>query len=213
MESNLYERASQGDAEAQYELGNKYYYEEDEGEEAVEWYRKAAEQGNTDAMLCLGLCYAQGKGVPQDLAEAVRLYRKAAEYGNATAQFCFGNCYLYGTGVPNDYEEAVSWFRKAAKQDYGGAQYNLGVCYNNGIGVLQDSDKANYWFRKAEENGAQLSHEDFCHHSKFDIYPYFPETSGTFVISEKFATYLKVSIVVVALIILYIYLEQRFNAF
>ncbi len=185
MESNLYERASQGDAEAQYELGNKYYYEEDESEEAAMWYRKSAEQGNTEAMLCLGLCYAQGMGVPQDLAEAVRLYRKAAEYGDAKAQLTLGNYYLWGdAGVPKDSEKAVYWYRNAAKQGYGYAQHNLGVCYDKGEGVPQDYDKANYWFRKSEENGDQFSREDFIYLPKFDIRP--PETSETSGVGKEF---------------------------
>jgi TPR repeat protein len=52
----------------------------------VRWFRKAAEQGHTDAQNNLGGMYAEGRGVPQDDAEAVRWFRKAAEQGHTDAQ-------------------------------------------------------------------------------------------------------------------------------
>ena len=52
-------------------------------EEAVRWYRAAAEQGLPRAQCNLAWCYEYGKGVPQDLGESYRLYRKAAEQGDA----------------------------------------------------------------------------------------------------------------------------------
>jgi len=54
--------------------------------EAVEWYRKAAEQGNANAQLNMGLCYETGRGVQQDYAKAAEWYRKAADQGFALAQ-------------------------------------------------------------------------------------------------------------------------------
>ena len=38
--------------------------------EAVQWYRKAAEQGDATAQLSLGLMYGMGQGVPRDLTQA-----------------------------------------------------------------------------------------------------------------------------------------------
>ena len=77
--------------------------------EAVKWYRKAAEQGDADAQVFLGLMYRNGKGVQQDYAEAVKWVRKAAEQGNAEAQFNLGVIVMYrsGKGVQQDYAEAV----------------------------------------------------------------------------------------------------------
>lgn len=53
--------------------------------EAVEWCRKAAEQGNVDAQYKLGVMYGSGKGVPQHFAEALKWYQLAAEQGNEYA--------------------------------------------------------------------------------------------------------------------------------
>jgi hypothetical protein len=54
--------------------------------EAVERYRKAAEQGDAKAQNNLGAMYGKGKGVPQDDAEAVKWFRLAAEQGLAAAK-------------------------------------------------------------------------------------------------------------------------------
>ena len=68
--------------------------------QAYEATRHAAEQGDADAQLDLGVRYATGEGVPQDDAEAVRWFRLAAEQGDARAQFNLGVRYDTGRGVP-----------------------------------------------------------------------------------------------------------------
>ena len=64
-------KAQQGDAEAQFHLGVKY----DGGfwrrpQEAVRWYRLAANQGHARAQANLGLMLGAGRGVPRDYVEA-----------------------------------------------------------------------------------------------------------------------------------------------
>ncbi|WP_295388321.1 tetratricopeptide repeat protein, partial [Thiolapillus sp.] len=71
---------------------------------------------------CLGVMYAEGQGVRQDLKEAVKWYRRAAEQGYALAQYNLGVIYNNGQGVQQDKKEAVKWFRKAAEQGYASAQ-------------------------------------------------------------------------------------------
>lgn len=85
-------------------------------DEVLGWYGNAAEQGDTDAQVWLGYCYAQGKGVPIDDSEALKWYRKAAESGSAEAQFHLGDRYQHGKGVAQSYAEAVKWYRKSAAQ-------------------------------------------------------------------------------------------------
>jgi len=82
--------------------------------EAVKWYRKAAEQGNSTGQFLLGGMYTQGKGVSQDYSEAVKWYRKAAEQGNADAQGHLGASYTLGEGVLQDTITAHMWFNIAA---------------------------------------------------------------------------------------------------
>ena len=91
-------------------------------EEAVRWYRKAAEQGFALAQSNLGNAYRKGEGVAKDPFEAVRWYRKAAEQGLAQAQFNLGSSYYNGEGVAKDLAEAVRWYRKAAELGHPNAQ-------------------------------------------------------------------------------------------
>ena len=111
--------AEQGDATAQYNLGNMY----DSGRvvpendaEAVRWYRLAAEQGDAAAQNNLGFMYARGEGVPEDDVEAVKWYRLAAEQGDATAQTNLGVMYAIGAGLRQNNVRAYAWFSVAAAQ-------------------------------------------------------------------------------------------------
>ena len=69
-------KAEQGDADAQFALGEYYYRGAEDGvqdyEQAVYWYRKAAEQGYADAQYKLGYCYdEEGDALPEDYEQAV----------------------------------------------------------------------------------------------------------------------------------------------
>ena len=55
-------------------------------EEAIKWWRKAADQGDANAQFNLGWAYSNGEGVAKDSEEAAEWFRKAAEQGHAGAQ-------------------------------------------------------------------------------------------------------------------------------
>ena len=95
MSDNCYKQAFEGlrtlslDAEPTFGiedkcriLGHCYYYGngvEQSYEQAVRWYRKAAELGESTAMRNLGYCYSNGRGVERSQAEADKWYKKAKE--------------------------------------------------------------------------------------------------------------------------------------
>lgn len=84
--------------------------------QAVRWYRKAADAGNTMAMSNLGFMFHNGHGVRKDDVQAVRWLRKAADTGNTMAMVNLGLMYDQGLGgLPKDDMQAVSWYRKAAE--------------------------------------------------------------------------------------------------
>ena len=61
------------------------------------WWEKAAGEGDPMTMFKLGALYANGQGVPKDLAEALqKWYRLAADRGNANAQTQLGVMYANG---------------------------------------------------------------------------------------------------------------------
>lgn len=65
--------AGKGNIPAQVQVGLSYALA-DKYEEAIEWFRKAAASGSSDAYIYLGMCYEEGLGVERDLKEALRLY-------------------------------------------------------------------------------------------------------------------------------------------
>ena len=114
--------AEQGIAEAQYLLGEAYYYglggTEENFFKAVEWYTKAAEQGHPKAQNWLGVCYATGNGVRKDIFKAIEWWEKAAKQGVSAAQYFLGICYEEGEGVRRDIAKAKEWYGKACDNKF-----------------------------------------------------------------------------------------------
>lgn len=120
----------------------------------LEVVQAAAEAGNADAQVELGLRHAMGEGDgEQSYAEAVRWFREAAERNRVVAQYNLGVLYERGLGVEANPPEAVRWYRLAAAQGHPGAQYNLGVAFAEGRGVEQDYAAAAVLFRDAADAG------------------------------------------------------------
>ena len=87
-------------------------------QEALKWFKRAAEGGDPDAEVELGDHYQDGDGVEQDYALAAEWYRKAAEHvpnlgGAGQGRNNLGMLYLDGHGVPQDYVQAYKWFSLA----------------------------------------------------------------------------------------------------
>ncbi len=139
--------AEQGDAEAQWELGNCYFEGlgvEQSFDKAAEWYGKAAAQGHSTAEGDLDACFENGYMT----AEAKALLQ-AAEQGDAEAQYRLGERYLLGDGVAMNDEEAYKWFAQAAVQGHRQAQHDLAVHYE-----LNDKVEALKWWRMAADQGS-----------------------------------------------------------
>jgi len=141
LEAQYRPAAEQGDAEAQFRLGEMYFHKSGftkeervvKWTEAAKWFRKAADQGHAEAQFNMGRICWFGIGLPakdQDAAKAWYLraakqgdvrsmmalhwYHEVAELGYAEAQYKLGEQYAEGTGVPQDETEAMAWYLKAA---------------------------------------------------------------------------------------------------
>ena len=112
--------ANEGDVNAQCELASKYVSTR-KYEEAIKWWRKAAEQGHLKAQDLLSYHLAKGKMVQQDYAEAAKWNRIMSYQGYAAGMRRLGLAYEKGRGVPQSYEEAFVWF--TAQQTFGDATY------------------------------------------------------------------------------------------
>jgi TPR repeat protein len=117
--------AEQGIDFAQLILGYGYQHGvcvDQDYEEALFWYRKAANQGNDRAQSRLGDMYSAGLGVEQDYEEAAKWYRKSADQNYGGAQYALGAMYSKGLGVEQDHEKAVGLLSKAYEVGYSKAQ-------------------------------------------------------------------------------------------
>jgi len=124
-------KADYEDAEVQFHLGLKFASGKGAGldyVQAVEWYRKAAEQNHFLAQFNLGMMYAHGQGVARDTVQSRMWLGKAAQQGDAGAQFHLGdNCHRASfRQMPEDASEsrieAYKWYRLAAAQGYQGSE-------------------------------------------------------------------------------------------
>jgi TPR repeat protein len=120
-------------------------------DEAMSWFRKAADLGFPEAQYMLGSAYDgdYGKGVERDSVEAVRWYRLAADQGDADAQRALAANYLLGKGVAKDIPTGLGWYRKAAENGDIAAKIMLGGIYANSEFVPNDAAEAVVWFSSA----------------------------------------------------------------
>jgi TPR repeat protein len=117
--------------------------------EALRDWQLAAEAGDGQAALYIGLLNDLGRGVPQDVQAAQAWYKRAAALGNAVAMFNVG--VLYDSGISGTRNRAVAaeWYEKAAAQGMGRAAYALGLMYKAGDGVPPNRKRAAIYFRQA----------------------------------------------------------------
>jgi Flp pilus assembly protein TadD len=106
--AGLRTRAEQGEATAQYALGNRYYRGlgmATNWPEAFNWFSEAAGRGHTGAQLALGLCYLQGKGTAQSYEASIPWFRKVAVLSNQELRYYFELAYGEGFGAKRDLVE------------------------------------------------------------------------------------------------------------
>lgn len=153
----LMEAADAGDARAQYEVGWRNLGDGTEPspnpELALQYTRRAAEQGYQDAQFNLAWMYENGRAVPQDYATAMIWYQKLAEEGSAIGVRGVGWMKLNGWGAPQDYAGAEEMLRKASGMGDGNATAILAGMYENGNGVTRDLDEAVRLYRLALTQG------------------------------------------------------------
>jgi len=100
-----------GNAKAQSKVAGFYSTHQDL-EAALKWWRKAAEQADTDAQYRLAYHYDRLSDHDPDgkaAKEAAKWYGVLAAKGEAGAQDTLGEWYLMGKGVHRDYVEAYFW--------------------------------------------------------------------------------------------------------
>jgi uncharacterized protein len=85
-------------------------------DDAIKWFRKAAEKGTRWGQLNLGIRYLRGEGVPQDYTEAMKWFKEGSAQGDPLSQYYLGTLHEKGLGTVVDQVEAYKWYGLAANQ-------------------------------------------------------------------------------------------------
>ena len=123
---------------------------------AAELYQRAADRGQTRAMISLGNLYFKGRGVPYDPAQVAHWYGLASERGNPLAKVLLAECYRDGKGgVRRDPTMAFRLLNEAlaVAPDNANALGLLAGCYDNGNGTPPDPHRAVELYKKAADLG------------------------------------------------------------
>jgi len=147
--------AEAGNAIAQCDIALTY---EEQGDlkEAFQWYKKSAENGDSQAQCSLGTCYWQGHGVNISIDNAIKSYLTVVDNKNSTPtdiknSLCnLGQIYLQVQKQP---KKAFEYFQLATNYKCAESQAYLGDMYDHGNGVNKDTQKAAYWYQQSAEQG------------------------------------------------------------
>jgi hypothetical protein len=115
--AEIKKRAEAGEAASQSRLA-KSFHDAYKYDEACDWYRKAALQGEINALLALARYYVKGmpkmfgqNAVKANSRAAVALYELLASMGEPRAQLELANQYNRGTIVPRNRAKAYQLYR------------------------------------------------------------------------------------------------------
>ena len=108
---------------------------------AIEYFIKAAELGETNAMNYLGVFYENGRGVSKDMKKAAEWYYKAfkANPNNPYPAYNLGRFYYSGEGVPKNVDKAYQLFNRVV--EYGKSEDNTVYtqsCYYKGVIAMNE---------------------------------------------------------------------------
>jgi TPR repeat protein len=168
-------RAIEGDSQAQllwadllfnygigpYVEGYSFVDEDLDDELALKWYMKAADQGNSNAMLALGAFHSNanswratggGLALPSEDEKAFQWFSKAANLGNLMSMLWLEGMYKEGEGTQKDLQKSFEWSLRSAKSGWPRGQFKVSQKYFSGEGVAKDYIKAFMWASIAQQN-------------------------------------------------------------
>lgn len=109
--------AKNGYAPAQSDIG-VYLSVDKKYKEALDWFRKSAEQGNPQGEYNYGMALLKGRGIEKNEGIAFYWIKKSAEQGNPAAQYDLSVMYANGEGTKIDVDEAIYWSMKSNSKKF-----------------------------------------------------------------------------------------------
>jgi TPR repeat protein len=143
----LYQLAArQGEARAQYALAR--LAQERYDPQALEWFDKAAHNGNAPAQCVLGEHHAQGIGMPRDTVQGLHWYLRASEQGYLPALKG-----LHGLLEQEAGSMALAILVRAAEAGDAASQHLLAQRCAQGDGLAASPSQALHWWEAAAAQG------------------------------------------------------------
>lgn len=146
-------KAEAGDTDAQFRVGAAYDFGKGaprDGNEAMKWYRMAAEKGNAEAQNSVG----SGLQAEKRYAEALPWYEKASAQGHALATNNLAYLYDLGLGVKQDRRKGFELYSRAADLGWAEAMWNIANMYGAGQLGEKDMVAACTWSKRANKYAA-----------------------------------------------------------
>lgn len=116
-------------------------------EEAMEWYRKAAENNHPIGLYKLGVFYRNSN----EDEVAFKYFQKAADCGHGGACYFMAKYYMDGYIVNKDETRAFDYYKKSAELGDEAGQAYLGMFYLDGTGTAPDEKAAFFWLSKCPD--------------------------------------------------------------
>jgi len=152
------------DADAGMSAEDKYlkakHLDEDEKshDEALKWYKNAANSGNIKAMIKLSLYYDAGDANDNQI-ESFKWAKMASEAGDGQSMVWLARKYIYGWGVDRNLSEGINWYQRGANVGNSDACYWLGLAYYKGEMVKKNFQEASKFFKKCAESNSPYNSE------------------------------------------------------
>lgn len=151
-----FKSAETGYAKAYHTLGMAYNYGylgvAKNTNQAIEWYKKGIEKGNSSCMVGIGGVYLKLR----EYESCYKWYSRALDAGNTAALLPLARCYRSGYGVEKNYLRALEYYKQrldmdANKLDYSPA-YDIAQLYQEGgYGLDKNYRKAMDYYCIAQE--------------------------------------------------------------
>jgi TPR repeat protein len=142
-----------GEAHALSEREGQDIYRRGQYEEAIEYWKKAAEAGDAGSAYRLSEEFFDAKVVKRDIGLAFKYLKQAAEKADPRALTDLASLYDYGTGVPMNRERAAQLYLQAARLGMPAAMFNIASMLEAGEGIDQNKIEAYKFYLLSRDQG------------------------------------------------------------
>mmetsp|Transcript_87066 Transcript_87066/g.246994 ORF Transcript_87066/g.246994 Transcript_87066/m.246994 type:complete len:432 (-) Transcript_87066:196-1491(-) len=101
------------------------YQSQGDIEQSLQYFLRAANQGESQSQCNLGIAYLSGRGMEQNPKTALMWFTRAANQGHVQAMYNLGVCYANGKAGERDLVKAMQYMKMAAHSGHAQAAQSL----------------------------------------------------------------------------------------